>query len=148
MNTAYAGVNAPLYLATYSEQLFIQAEATFITQGAGAADPIYRAAIKADMDMLGVAAGDETTYLATKPLLTATTAEQSIITEKYVADFLSVEPYNDWRRTGYPTLSVVPSAYVPYIPRRWPYPTNEILANPQPQDSVTLASPVWWDTEK
>jgi hypothetical protein len=148
VNTAYAGLNAPLYLATYSEQLFIQAEATFITQGAAAADPIYRAAIKADMDMLGVAGADETTYLATKPLLTANTALPSIITEKYVADFLGLEPYNDWRRTGFPVLTVVPSAYVPYIPRRWPYPTGEVLANPQPQDSVTLASPVWWDTEK
>jgi Starch-binding associating with outer membrane len=150
VNTAYAGVDAPLYLATYSEQLFIQAEATFITQGAAAADPIYRAAIKADMDMLGVASADENTYLATtsRPTLTANTALQSIITEKYVADFLGLEPYNDWRRTGYPVLSVVPNAYVPYIPRRWPYPTNELLANPQPQDSATLASPVWWDTEK
>ena len=148
MNTAYAGVDAPLYLATYSEQLFIQAEATFITQGAAAADPIYRAAIKADMDMLGVASADETTYLATKPPLTATTAEQSIITEKYVADFLGLEPYNDWRRTGYPVIPLAQNAYVPYIPRRWPYPTNELLANPQPQDSAKLSSPVWWDTEK
>lgn len=150
VNTAYAGLNAPLYLATYSEQLFIQAEATFITQGAAAADPIYRAAIKADMDMLGVKDSLETVYLATssRPTLTAGTALQSIITEKYVADFLGLEPYNDWRRTGYPVLSVVPSAYVPYIPRRWPYPTNELLANPQPQDSTKLSSPVWWDTGK
>jgi len=148
VNTAYAGLNAPLYLATYSEQLFIQAEATFITQGATAADPIYRAAIKADMDMLGVASADETTYLATKPTLTANTGLQSIITEKYVADYLGLEPYNDWRRTGYPVIPLAQNAYVPYIPRRWPYPTGEVLANPQPQDSVTLASPVWWDTEK
>jgi hypothetical protein len=140
----YSGINSPLYLATYSEQLFIQAEATLITQGAVAADPIYRQAIKAHMDMVGVAGADEAAYLATKPTLTAGTALQAIITEKYIAGFLGVEPYNDWRRTGYPTLTPVSTGVVAYIPKRWPYDTDELLANPQPQDSATLASPVWW----
>ncbi len=144
VNTFYAGLNSPLYLATYSEQLFIQAEATFITQGATAADPIYRAAIKADLDMVGVGTVAETAYLATKPTLTSGTALNSIITEKYIAGFLGIEPYNDYRRTGFPVLTIAANALTPYIPKRWPYPTNELLANPQPQDSVTLGSPVWW----
>lgn len=144
VNDAYNDINAPLYMATYSEQLFIQAEATFITQGAAAADPIYRAAIKAHMDMVGVAAGAETTYLATRPALTAGTALQSIITEKYIAGFLGLEPYNDYRRTGFPALTPTVNGLTPYIPKRWPYAKGEILTNPQPQDSVTLGSPVWW----
>ncbi|MDQ2720487.1 MAG: hypothetical protein M3Z26_12125 [Bacteroidota bacterium] len=36
--------------------------------------------------------------------------------------------------------------YVNYIPRRWPYSSTEILTNPQPEQSVTTADRVWWDT--
>jgi Starch-binding associating with outer membrane len=147
VNTAYAGINAPLYMATYSEQLFIKAEATFITAGAAAADPIYRAAITAHMDMVGVKSADETTYLGTRPPLTSSNAMQQMMTEKYIADFLNVETFNDWRRTGFPTLTPAQNAIIPTIPRRWPYDTDELLANPQPQDSATIASRVWWDTK-
>lgn len=143
-----AGSKAPLYLATYTEQLFIQAEATFVKSGATAADPIYRAAIQAHMDMLGISAANEATYLASRPTLTSTNALQSIINEKYIADFLSLEPYNDWRRTGYPKLALAQNAYVQYIPLRYPYGTTTILANPQPQQSAKLSDPVWWNSSK
>ena len=146
VNTFYAGINSPVYLGTYSEQLFIKAEATLITQGAGTADPIYRAAVGAHMNMVGVASADSLTYDASLPKLnTLANPLQAIITQKYIADFLSLEPYNDWRRTGYPVLQPVANGVVNYIPRRFPYPTNEILANPQPQDSVQLSTGVWWD---
>ena len=146
VNTFYAGINSPLYLGTYSEQLFIKAEATLITSGAATADPIYRAAVGAHMSMLGVASADSAHYdsslvklaLVANPL-------QAIITQKYIADFLSVEPYNDWRRTGYPVLTPVSTGVVSYIPRRFPYGSQEILANPQPQDSTQLSTGVWWD---
>jgi Starch-binding associating with outer membrane len=140
-----AGGSASLYLATYTEQLFIQAEATFLTSGAAAAQPIYLAAIQAHMDMLGVPSVAEAAYLSSRPALTSGNALQQIINEKYVADFLSIETYNDWRRTGYPTLALAQNAYTPYIPRHWPYGTTELLANPQPQDTVTTAARVWWD---
>jgi hypothetical protein len=148
VNKVYADLNAPLYLATYSEQLFIKAEATFITSGASAADPIYRAAITAHMDLVGVDTASRLTYLASKPVLSTPTGLHDIITEKYIADFLSLEPYNDWRRTGFPVIPLAQNALTPYIPRRWPLPTNEVLANPHPQDSLSLGTPVWWDPNK
>ncbi|HWK08291.1 MAG TPA: SusD/RagB family nutrient-binding outer membrane lipoprotein [Puia sp.] len=142
------GTAAPLYLTTYAEQLFIQAEATFYKSGAAAAQPIYQAAIGAHMDMLGISTTAKAVYIASRPLLTATNAIQQIITEKYVADFLSPETYNDWRRTGFPSLTLAQNAYVNYIPRRWPYSSTEILSNPQPeQQGVTTASRVWWDAQ-
>ncbi|HEX9510499.1 MAG TPA: SusD/RagB family nutrient-binding outer membrane lipoprotein [Puia sp.] len=143
-----SGSAAPLHLATYAEQLFIQAEATFYKSGATAAQPIYQAAIGAHMDMLGVSTTAKTVYIASRPLLTAANAIQQIITEKYMADFLSPETYNDWRRTGFPNLTLAQNAYVNYIPRRWPYSSTEILSNPQPeQKGVTTASRVWWDAQ-
>lgn len=142
-----AGAAAPLYLATYSEALFIKAEATFIKQGAAAAQPIYQAAIAAHMSMLGVSAANQQTYIASRPALTSANALEQIITEKYVADFLSIETFNDWRRTGYPKLTLAQNAYTKDFPRRWPYPTGEILANPQPQQSATVTDRVWWDAQ-
>lgn len=141
------GSAAPLFLATYSEQLFIQAEATFITQGAAAAQPVYQAAIASHMSLLGIGTAAQNAYIASRPLLTASNAIQQIITEKYVADFLSIETYNDWRRTGFPVLALAQNAYVNYIPRRWPYSSTELLTNPQPQQSATTADRVWWDTK-
>ena len=141
-----SGASAPLYLATYSEQLFIQAEATFLTDGVDAATPIYKAAIASHMSLLGISLADQNTYIASRPALTTANAIQQIITEKYVADFLSVETYNDWRRTGFPVLTLALNPYVNFIPRRWPYSSTELLTNPQPQQSATIADHVWWDS--
>ena len=142
------GAGAPLGVASYSEALFLKAEATLIISGATAADPIYRAAIAANMSQLGVAPADQTAYIGTKPALVAGSAEEQIIDEKYVADFLSAEAYDDWRRTGFPTLMPVQNAFIPNIPRRFPYASTEELANPQPQQSATVSDHVWWDTRK
>lgn len=138
------GSAAPVYLATYAEALFIKAEATLYKSGAAAATPIYNSAIAAHMDMLKVAAADRDVYLAAHATLDATTPLKTIIGEKYIADFLSLEVYNDWRRTGYPTLSVVQNAFKPYIPQRFPYPSQEITSNPQPQQSIATSTKVWW----
>jgi hypothetical protein len=142
-----AGASAPLFLATYSEALFIEAEATFIKQGASAAQPIYDSAIASHMSLLGIGTAAQAAYIASRPLLTVSNAIQQIITEKYVADFLSLETYNDWRRTGFPVLTLAQNPYVNFIPRRWPYSSTEILTNPQPQQSATIADRVWWDAQ-
>ena len=142
------GSAAPLFLATYSEQKFIEAEATFYKSGAAAAQPIYDSAISSHMRLLGISYTDILTYLGTRPALTPSNAIQEIINEKYVADFLSLETWNDWRRTGYPQLTVAQNAYTTYIPRHWPYSFTEVTTNPQPeQDGVTTASRVWWDAQ-
>ncbi len=145
VNKFYAGADASLYLATYAEALFIKAEATFIKQGATAAGPVNAAAIEAHMNMLGITGNTVQTYIASRPALTATNALAQIITEKYVAGFLSPEIYNDWRRTGYPLLKPYQDEIVKAIPRRWPYPANELLTNPQPDQQVTQNDRLWWD---
>ncbi|HVI43756.1 MAG TPA: SusD/RagB family nutrient-binding outer membrane lipoprotein [Chitinophaga sp.] len=146
VDSFYADAAASVYLATYSEALFIKAEATFIKQGAGAADPVYHAAIAAHMSMLNVPANAQQTYISARPALTVANAVQQIISEKYIANFLSPEVYNDWRRTGYPVLVPYKGTGVTGIPRRWPYPANELLTNPQPDQKATVNDRVWWDT--
>jgi hypothetical protein len=143
-NDFYAGTSAYNYLVNYSEALFLKAEATYIKSGADAAQPIFQEAIKSHMDKLGISSAAANNYLATRGTLTSANALQRIMEEKSIANFLNIENFTDWRRTGYPALVKVPNA-LSDIPRRLLYPQVEIISNPQPQQSATLTSRVWWD---
>ena len=97
------------------------------------------------MNKLGVSASDASTYLSSRTL-TSTNAKQLIIEEKNIANFLSLENFNDYRRTGFPVLPPVPNA-LSTVPRRVLYPEVEIISNPQPQQSAKLTDRVWWDAQ-
>lgn len=138
------GTAAPVFLATYSEALFIKAEATLNKLGVAAASPIFAEAIGANMDLLKISGAAKVAYLTANGTLSPSNALEKLIVEKYVADFLSLEAYNDWRRTGFPTITPVQNAFRPYIPQRFPYPSQEITSNPQPQQSIPTSTKVWW----
>jgi len=140
----YAGAAANNYLLTYPEALFIKAEATLIVSGVAAATPIYRAAVISHMTQLGVNSTAYDTYLSSRTL-TSTNALQLIIEEKGIANFLSMESFVDYRRTGYPALTKVMNG-LSAIPRRVLYPQIEMSGNVQPQQSAKLTDRVWWDT--
>lgn len=140
----YSGETASTYLMTYTEAQFIKAEATLIKSGAAAAQPIYVAAVTNHFSRLGITGLDLTTYLAARGTLTTANALQRIIEEKSVANFLSTENFNDWRRTGFPALTKVDGA-ISEIPRRGLYPQSELIANPQPQQSAKVTDRLWWD---
>lgn len=142
--TAVGAANAPVYVFNYSEALFLKAEATLITSGFAAAQPIYQDAIRSHMTKLGIATGDVNTYLSSRGTLTAANALQRIMEEKKIANFLSIENFNDWRRTGFPLLTKVPNA-LSDIPRRLLYPQVEITSNPQAMQTAKLTDRVWWD---
>jgi hypothetical protein len=61
--------------------------------------------------------------------LTAASALREIITEKYIANFLKTEPWNDWRRTGLPVIPLVPQAVINTIPQRIRAPGSELSSN-------------------
>jgi len=84
------------------------------------------------------------TYIGARGSLTSANALQRIMEEKKIANYLSIENYNDWRRTGFPVLTKVPNA-LSDIPRRMLYPQNEILSNPQAVHSAKLTDRLWWD---
>jgi hypothetical protein len=141
---AYGAPGSPVYIYNYSEALFLKAEATFYKSGAAAAEPIYQQGIRAHMDKIGVAAGDIDNYIAARGTLSTANAVQRIMEEKKIANYLSIENYNDWRRTGFPVLTKVPNA-LSEIPRRMLYPQSELLSNPQPVHPAKLTDRVWWD---
>jgi len=140
----YGDAASSLYIVNYTEALFLKAEATLIKSGFAAAEPIYQEAVKAHMSKLGLSTGDADTYIASRGALTADNALQLIIEEKTIADYLSIENFNDWRRTGYPAITKVPNA-LSDIPRRFLYPQLEIVSNPQAVQSATITDRVWWD---
>lgn len=152
----YSAPDAPVTWISYAEAKFIEAEATLITEGATAADPIYRAAIAASMDKLGIDPADRDAYIARRPALSGDGALEEMITEKYIANFLNLETYNDWRRTGYPTLTPVtnrPQTPSGIIPLRYQYPQSELATNGESVEAVGIPPgfagmevPVWWDT--
>ena len=147
VNDFYAGAAASVNILTYGEALFLKAEATLIKSGANAAQAIYQDGIIAHMTKLGVSTTSPAAvvYLTKRGTLTAGNALQRIMEEKSLANFLSIENYNDWRRTGFPLLTPVANSYYPAIPVRLPYPLTSITSNPQPEQSATVTTPVWWD---
>jgi len=129
----YSGA-APARMMTFAEYSFIRAEAALM--GApGNAQTFFTDGITASMTEAGVAPAAITAYITANGTLTGTNAQklQQIIEEKYIASFgQSMEPWTDWRRTGYPVLTPPTNrlASVPTVPRVLFYAQNEIDLNP------------------
>lgn len=144
----YTGT-APIRMLTYAEYCFIRAEAAL--RGApGVAQTWYQAGITASMTDAGVAAADIATYIAARGTLDGTAAQQmqKVIEEKYVASFgVNMEPWTDYRRTGYPALTPPSNAAVPgaAVPRSLFYPQSEIDLNPNAKQKANMDAKVFWD---
>ncbi len=151
----FTAEDAPLNVASYADAKFTEAEAHLIMSGPGAADAPYREGIRAIMEKWEVASDDIDAYLAERPMLgSVANPLQEIITEKWIANYLTVEPWNDWRRTGYPQVEPVPEAFLPGIPVRIRTPESELANNsanvrasgidPGLQGMLFSGPSVWW----
>lgn len=152
---------APARLLTNVQRLFILAEAVLTLPGitvAGTAQSLYQDAIRASMIKAGVTNAAVTDYFAANPkiaILSGTMERQrnQIITEKWISWVGNgLEPYNDYRRTGYPNLAPVlnPAGDNGILPQRFALPLSELTANAgaEGQDVNTRTSvPVWWATK-
>lgn len=151
---AYAGPAVPGRWITYAEAKFLEAEAHLILGSPGDADAAYRAGIRANMEKYGVDDGDIDAYLADRPSLSnSANALRDVITQKYIANFLTAEPWNDWRRTGYPELEPAEQPSIEGIPVRYAWPGSELANNLDnvkatglPTDRAVMLERVWWDT--
>jgi hypothetical protein len=145
IGSAYASSESPVYLISYAEVKFIEAEARFKLNPA---DPLAVTAcnegIKSSLEREGVF-GDGTWYNANK-LTSGTITLQKIMNHKYLSAFLQIETWTDWRRTGFPVLALATGAVTAEIPRRLPYPDDERLYNGNNMPTgLTITSHVWWD---
>jgi hypothetical protein len=145
----YTGA-APIRMLTFAEYNFIRAEASLRFASPGSAQTFYQAGIRASMESAGVVAADITAYLAANGALTGTNAQQleQIINEKYIAGYgVVLEPWTDFRRTGFPSLTLPSNAVIPFFPRSLFYPQSEIDLNPENATQKTgMNVRVFWDT--
>lgn len=140
-------------LMTYSELLFIAAEAHALKSTFTTAQTFLRNAIKANLDKMVAnnvidLTGTEISNFVNSFILPTNIedAQKIIIEQKYIANFLQIEPYNDYRRTGYPNLPLPVVAFSPQIPERFPYSSNPILNNKDNVPDINYQTDkVWWD---
>ncbi len=149
--------DSPQYLMTYSEVLFIQAEAVARGWMTGDAAALYNQAITASMNQFGITdAAAIAAYLAQPAVAyNAATGLRQIAVQKWIALFgQGVEGWSEWRRTGYPNLTPVPEAKTEgkVIARRLQYPNSEQSFNPAnlqaataAQGGASMTNRLWWD---
>jgi len=147
---------APMDLLTYSEVLFLEAEAAergWIPGGSAAASVFYTNAIKASMKQYGIDTATTATYLAQGKVgydstaLGATLAGhlQQIAYQKWVSLYMQgMESWTEVRRTRIPLL--VPGIRAAFgagvagkIPERLPYDDNEAVLNKANLDAAVAA---------
>ncbi len=146
-----AAEDATVYLMTYHELKFIEAEALLQTGDNVNADSAYlEGAIASNVlalgDAYGVTEGDVVLWgwYSNINVGDANIDLETIMKQKYIANFGTIQSYNDWRRTGFPTLSPAANATAD-IPRRFPYPQDELDYNSANVPSVDLTNDVWWN---
>ncbi len=150
--TAYTyNGTAPVRMITAAEYNFMRAELALF--GApGDAETFFRNGIRLSMQAANVPTAEIDAYLAANGSLTGSNDEKlkKIIEEKFVALYgVVMEPWNDWRRTGYPVISAPSNALYPQPLRSLFYPQSEIDLNPnapRQKEPNTLSQPfVFWD---
>jgi Starch-binding associating with outer membrane len=144
MGTFYYDGAAPVFLLSYTEQKFMQAELE-ARAGAATAAATFADAITESFMMAG--ASGEAAIIAAYPYNAAETNVtkriEPIMMQKYIAMFNNPTAFSDWRRTGIPALTPTTGAS---IPRRFLYSVNETSSNPNvPTANVGLFDRVFWD---
>lgn len=139
----YLTATSPLPIITYDEVKFLEAEANLRLDQKTEAYDAYLEGVEAALERAEVEEDDITDYLARS---TVSVGEdnltlENIITQKYIAFWLfqPIEAYNDYRRTMIPDMNNSVSA----PPNRFPYPQDEVAANPN-VPSRTIQNKVWW----
>lgn len=139
---------APVFLVTYAEIKFIEAEAALATDPARAY-AAYLAGINANMDKLQVPAGAEkTAYLAGVSVGSGALTKDMIFREKYVATYLNPEAWNDARRYNYlyKDFGLPVNAVLTTFIRRVAYPVGERSKNGKNIPAIgSLTERLWWD---
>ncbi len=123
---------APLSLLTYSEVLFLEAEAAERGWITGSAATLYTEAIRASMEQYGIPAATINAYLAQPRVAYAGGAAglTQIAYQKWASLFMQgMEAWTEVRRTGVPALVPGPHATLSSIPERLPYADNEAVLN-------------------
>ena len=150
VNCPITAVSAPIYIMTYEELKYVEAEAALRAGNKTRAYNAYIEGIKANMAKLQVPQNEADTYMA-RPSV-AVGADKltldDIFREKYVATYLNFEAWNDARRYDYKYKGFqLPynASLTKYI-RQVSIPTSETATNNKNVPAQgSLDVPLWWD---
>ena len=149
ISSPWTGDTSPLFIVTFAELKFIEAEAAFATDKTRSYNA-YLAGIAANMDKLLVPAVDKAAYLADPAVAVGSAAltKELIFKEKYVATYLNAEAFNDVRRNdyNYKNFTLPVGSVLPTFIRRLDYPLGERSKNGAnvPANPLRTAR-LWWD---
>jgi hypothetical protein len=145
----YSGDASPLFICTYEEIKFIEAEAALRAGNATRAYNAYLEGIRANMNKVGVAAADRDSYIARTTVGVGSSAlnQSRIMEEKYKALFLSPVTFDDARRFNwaYQGFQLPQNAILTTPIRRLDYPSSERLRNNKTPNIADLTQRLWWD---
>ncbi len=148
----YSSEDSPLFVLTYPEMKFIEAEVQLRDNKPTEAYAAYLEGIKSHMEKLGVATEDMNSYLS-DPVVAVGAGNltlKTIFKEKYIALFLSYETWVDARRNNYDYEDfTIPANHNTALGgqfiRRLDYPDSEYQRNAANVPTVDLLTKIWWD---
>jgi hypothetical protein len=145
----YSGDASPLFICTFEEMKFIEAEAALRAGNTTRAYNAYLEGIRANMNKVGVAAADRDSYIARTTVGVGSGAlnQSRIMEEKYKALFLSPVTFDDARRFNwaYQGFQLPQNAILTTPIRRLDYPSSERLRNNKTPNIADLTQRLWWD---
>ncbi|WP_099367244.1 SusD/RagB family nutrient-binding outer membrane lipoprotein [Sphingobacterium sp. 1.A.4] len=152
--------DSPVPLVTYAQLQFAKAEAAklgWIAGGDAQAKTYYETGIKESIKQWTGSDASAAGYLA-KPAIVYSPAKalEQIATQRYIHVFpYGYEGWAEWRRTGYPVLTLASDINGGKMPRRDGYPLSEAANNKANYEAAVSALPyggednlnsrVWWD---
>ena len=168
--SVYMPLNTPILVLTYAETELLLAEAAARgwNVGSATASVHYSNGVRGSLKSLGqinsvaeIPDGTINTYVAGKPLDVSSLGNslRDINIQYWVSTastFNFIETWHNWKRSGYPVLTPVNytgNVTGSTIPRRLPYPSNEIIITPDAYRAAVarlsggdvLTGRVWWD---
>ena len=142
--------DAPERVFTYTEQLFLEAEAEFRVGSMVNADQKLHDAISNSMTYWGVDGADINNYLLMEipPLATLSeSAALQLIAEQFWIALIDkpIEAWTMWRRLEFPELLLPNGAALGSFVRRLPYPPDELTSNSNAPSNPSLDTKMWFD---
>ncbi len=148
----YSSTSSPVYIITYEEMKFIEAEAALrqTVPDKPRAYAAYLAGINANMTKMGVAPAAQLAYVsaASVSVGAANITLALVFKEKYKALFLQPVTYDDARRFdfAYTGFQLPLNAITAAPARRLVYPTVEVTRNGVNVPAVSgVLTKLWWD---
>lgn len=146
----YSSPKSPLYIVSYDEMKFIEAEVAFRTNDLPRAYTAYQEGIRANMNKMNVATAARDAYLNDPRVAVGANnlTLETIFREKWKALFLSPVTWDDARRFnyGYNGFQLPLNAVQTTPIRRLVYPNVELSRNgANVPDVGSVIQRLWWD---